>query len=204
MAIAPGTTLADQFIPARISRTSNLVKDGMLVIGGSALLALCSQVIIPLPFTPIPLTLQTFVVLLIGATLGGKRGLLTSLLYLLEGVAGLPVFAAGASGLAHLTGPSAGYLWAMPIVAYVVGILCERGMDRKYSTAVIAMLIGTIIVYICGVSWLSIFTHSSLYVAFLEGMVPFIPGDLIKIIVAVALLPTTWRIVRQIKSTSAN
>ena len=152
MAIASGTTLADYLIPARpTSRRTLLVRDGLFILGFSLFLALCAQLSFPLPFTPIPITLQTLAVLLTGSALGSKRGGLAMILYLVEGAAGLPVFENGTGGLAHLIGVTGGYLWAFPIAAFVVGLLCERGLDRRILTSAFAMLPGTLIIYAVGV-----------------------------------------------------
>ncbi len=200
MAIAPGTTLIDHLVPARSSRSSNLLKDALLVIGSSGLMALSAHVSIPLSFTPVPITLQTLVVLLVAASLGSRRGALAMLLYLAEGAAGLPVFAYG-GGIAYLLiSPTAGYLWSYPVAAFVVGFLCERGLDRSFLTSTLAMLPGSLIIYAIGVPWLAVITHSSLSTALTLGMLPFIPGDLIKLVIAAALLPGTWTIVRSVKS----
>ncbi len=198
MAIASGTTLVDYLIPARrTSRRSLLVRDGLLILGFSLFLALCAQISFHLPFTPVPITLQTLAVLLTGAALGSKRGGLAMIVYLIEGAAGLPVFENGTAGLAHLLGVTGGYLWAFPVAAFVVGLLCERGLDRRILTSAFAMLPGTLIIYAIGVSWLAIVLHISFVAALSFGMVPFIPGDLLKLVIAAALLPLAWAIVRR-------
>jgi biotin transport system substrate-specific component len=199
MVNASGMTLVDYIVPARASRSGNIAKDSLLVLGCSLLLALCAQISFPLPFTPVPITLQTLGVVLIGAALGKKRGTLAVLLYLVEGVVGLPFFAGGSAGIAYLSGVTAGYLWAFPIAAFVTGLLCELGLDRSYLTAGLAMLPGALIIEIIGFCWLSIFLHISLGQAFLLGSLPFLPGDLVKLVIAVALLPSAWRLVRLIK-----
>ena len=141
MAIATGTTLADYIVPARKSQTLNMLRDLLLIIGFSIFTALCAHVSFPLPFTPVPITLQTLAVLLTGAALGSKRGALALLLYLAEGASGLPVFApvagspAGFLALIPPTGFTGGYLWSFPIAAFVVGLLCERGWDRSLLTS---------------------------------------------------------------------
>ncbi len=199
MAIAPGTTIVDYVLPERSSRSVNLLKDGLLVVGSSLLMALFARVSIPLPFTPVPITLQTLGVMLIGAALGSRRGALAMLLYLAEGAAGLPVFAGGAGGFFYLlAAPSAGYLWSYPIAAGVVGLLCERGLDRSFRTSLLAMLPGSLIIYAIGVPWLANIVHIGLDKAFVLGMLPFIPGDILKVLVAAALLPSTWSIVRSV------
>ena len=198
MAIAPGTTIADYLVPARETRGKMLVRDGILVIGASLLFALSARVSIPLGFTPVPITLQTLVVMLVGAALGSRRGALAALLYLAEGATGLPVFASG-GGLLYLLGPTAGYLWSYPFAAFVVGWLCERGLDRSFATSLLAMLPGSILIYLIGVPWLAFVVHLSLSQALVAGLLPFIPGDIIKVIIAAALLPTAWTFVRRIE-----
>jgi biotin transport system substrate-specific component len=166
-------------------------------------MALSARASINLGFTPVPITLQTLVVMLAGATLGSRRGALAMLLYLAEGAAGLPVFAGGLGGLFYLLlAPSAGYLWSYPIAAFVVGFLCERGLDRSFLTSVLAMLPGTAIIYAFGVTWLALVTHMSFVKAIVLGMLPFLPGDITKIIVAALLMPLAWLIVGRIKPDS--
>ena len=205
MAMAPGTTLADHILPARSSRSIHLVRDGVLIVACSLLMAVSAHLSIFLPFTPVPITMQTLVLMLTGAALGSKRGALTMLLYLAEGAAGLPFFAQG-GGMIHLVGPTAGYLWSYPVAAFVVGWLCEKGLDRSFFTSILAMLPSTLIIYAAGVSWLAIVgiptphgLDHSLYTAFLGGMLPFIPGDLIKLAIAAGLLPSAWAIVRRVR-----
>lgn len=200
MAISPSSTLVDYVLPARSSRSANLVRDGLLVLGFSALIAVTSRLEIHLPFTPVPITLQTLFVLLTGAALGSKRGALAMLAYLAEGAIGLPVFAGGAGGFMYLlASPSAGYLWAFPVAAFVVGWLCECRLDRSFWTSVFAMLPGSLIIYAIGVAWLAVIAHMTFYQALVAGMLPFIPGDLFKLVVAALLLPSAWAIVRKVK-----
>jgi biotin transport system substrate-specific component len=163
---------------------------------------LAARASIYLPFTPVPITLQTLVVMLTGATLGSRRGALAMLLYLVEGASGLPVFAGGGGILYLLFAPSAGYLWSYPFAAFAVGYLCERNLDRRFVTSLLAMLPGTCIIYALGVPWLAIVAHLSLSQAFIAGMLPFIPGDLIKVIIAAILMPVAWQIVRRVKPES--
>jgi biotin transport system substrate-specific component len=137
--------------------------------------------------------------MLTAAALGSRRGALAMLLYLAEGASGLPVFAVGGGWAYLIAGPTAGYLWSYPIAAFVVGFLCERGLDRSFLTSIFAMLPGTVIIYALGVSWLAFMLHIGLGKAFVLGMLPFIPGDLIKMVVAALLLPTAWSIVRAVK-----
>jgi len=198
MAISPGSTLVDYLVPSRTSRSLNLLRDALLVVGFSVLIALCARLQVDLPFTPVPITLQTLAVMLAGAALGSRRGALAMLLYLAEGASGLPVFAKG-GGLIYLAGPTAGYLWSYPIAAFVVGLLCEWGLDRSFLTSVLAMLPGSLLIYAVGVPWLAVTIHHNLYQAFLAGMVPFVLGDLIKLVIAAALLPTAWAVIRAVK-----
>ena len=201
MVIAPGTTLVDYLVPARESRSLNLLRNAALIIGFSLFVGLCSHVTIPL--WPVPITLQTLGVLLAGAALGSKRGGLALLLYLAEGSLGLPVFApvAGSPGgffaLLSFTG---GYLWAFPVAAFVVGLLCERGLDRSFLTSALAMLPGSIIIYLLGALQLGLVLHLSVSLTFAYGVTPFLIGDLLKLIVAALLLPATWVLVRKAKS----
>jgi biotin transport system substrate-specific component len=199
MAISPGSTLVDYLIPARASRSSNLIKDGLLIIGFSLFLALCAQVSFYLPFTPVPITLQTLAVLLTGAALGSRRGGLAMLTYLAEGAVGLPVFAGGVGGFIKLFGFTGGYLWAFPIAAFVVGLLCERRLERSFLTSALVMLVGSLIIYAIGVSWLAVTLHVDLLKGIALGMLPFIPGDIVKIVFAALLLPIAWSIVRAVK-----
>jgi biotin transport system substrate-specific component len=203
MAIAPGTTIADYLVPSRQSRSLNLLRDVLLIIAFSLLTALCARVSIPLPFTPVPITLQTLAILLTGAVLGSKRGGLALLLYLAEGAIGLPVFAPVAGspgGFLALLSFTGGYLWSYPIAAFTVGWLCERGLDRSFLTSVLAMLPGSVIIYIFGAVQLAIVLHLSASQAFLLGVAPFLPGDLIKLIIAVLLMPIAWKLVRKGKA----
>jgi biotin transport system substrate-specific component len=200
MAIAPGSTLADYLVPSsRSSRSLNLLKDALLIIGFNVLMILSARASVPLWFTPVPITLQTLALMLTAATLGSRRGALAMLLYLAEGASGLPVFAVGGGWAYLVAGPTAGYLWSYPIAAFVVGWLCERGLDRSFLTAFFAMLPGTIIIYAFGVSWLAFMIHLGFSNAFMAGMWPFIPGDLIKMVFAALLLPVAWSIVRAVK-----
>lgn len=199
MAIAPGTTILDHIVPARKSVIQNIFKDGILVVSSSILMALAAHAQIILPFTPVPITLQTFVLLLVAATLGSKRGALAMILYLVEGASGLPVFATGGGPLYLFVVPSAGYLWSYPVAAFVVGWFSERGFDRSLKTSFIAMLLGTVIIYLFGVTWLAWILHVSIYQAMVLGFFPFIAGDLIKIALATILLPGAWFFVWLIK-----
>lgn len=179
---------------AERSERSRLLTDAALIVTGSLFVALLAQVSIPLPFTPVPITGQTFAVLIVGATLGAKRGAASLALYTVEGVAGLPVFAGGVSGLARLFGPTGGYLLGFIAAAYVVGLLAERGLDRNWRTSLIPFTLGTLVIYAVGVTWLAAFIGFDK--ALVGGLYPFIIGDLIKLVLAAIALPSAWALVK--------
>ncbi|HUQ17788.1 MAG TPA: biotin transporter BioY [Candidatus Saccharimonadales bacterium] len=172
----------------------SLLWQAVLVVAGSALIALGAQIAVPLPFSPVPVTGQTFAVLIVATSLG-RLGVASVLLYILEGAIGLPVFAGGAFGIARLVGPTGGYLVGFVVAALVLAWYVDRGLDRRVGTAIVAMLSAEAAIYACGVVWLSRFplTVSPLQ----AGLYPFIPGDLLKLAAAGLLLPTAWRIVRR-------
>ena len=172
-------------------RTAAWGRDAFLALAFSLLTALSAQAVIPLPFTPVPITGQTFAVLLTGALLGPRLGAMTLALYLLEGGMGLPVFAHGAAGAARLLGPTGGYLLSYPFAAALIGGLAERGWDRRPATMLAAMLLGSLIVFTMGAGWLAHFvgpTH-----AFTGGVLPFLPGDMVKALLAAGLVPLGWK-----------
>ncbi|MDQ3737124.1 MAG: biotin transporter BioY [Actinomycetota bacterium] len=187
----PHTTLADVLSPRQ---QRSWLLDVVLVVLFSAFVALTAQVEIPL--WPVPLTLQTLGVLFTGAVLGSRRGALALLLYLTEGALGLPVFAGGASGVGYMLGPTGGYLVGFVVAAGVVGWLAQRGWDRRLVWAAVAMVIGNVIIYVCGVAWLAVFL-GDLWGALVKGMLLFVVGDLIKIAVAALTLPGGWKLARR-------
>jgi len=165
----------------------------------TALTAAAAQVSFPLPFTPVPFTLQPMIVLLGGAALGARLGASSQVLYLVLGIAGLPVFAASPTlpaGIARLAGPTGGYLMSYPVAALVAGCLAERGFDRRYSTAVVAMAAGLAIVFTSGILWLGIVVQPSIGIggALAAGLFPFIVADALKLAAAAAALPAFWRL----------
>ncbi len=180
-------TLADVAIP-RAGALHNVA----LIVGASVVTGLAAQIAIPLPWTPVPITGQTFAVLLTGAVLGTRRAMLAQALYLLEGAIGLPVFAGGAAGVLKLMGPSGGYLMAFPFAAAVTGALCERGWDRRFLTMFAALLLGSSVIFAAGLAQLSRFVPGSTLLA--QGLLPFLPGDLIKSALAALAFPAAWRI----------
>lgn len=179
---------------ATVPRTG-IVTDVGLVTLGAALIAGSAQISIALPFTPVPITGQTFAVLLVGASLGTARGGASGVLYVLLGIAGAPVYAHGAEGWAVITGASGGYLISYPFAAALTGRLAERRWDRRFSSAIGAMLSGSILIYLFGLPWLAVVLGTGLEKTLELGLYPFVPGDTFKLYLAAALLPAAWRIV---------
>ena len=188
------TTLAPTLLTRYLPRVDYRVRDILLVVAGSLFVAGMAQVRIPLPFTPVPLTGQTFAVLLVGAVLGSRRGAASLLLYLLQGVLGLPFFAGGASGLAILLGPTGGYLLGFIAAAYLIGLLAARGLDRRIPSALVAFLVGEVVIYLFGVSWLSFYL--GIQRALVAGFLPFLIGDAIKLAAAALALPAAWKLIK--------
>lgn len=170
-------------------KPTGLGREVTLIVGGSLLVALLAQ--IELPMWPVPVTGQTFGVLLLGLLLGRRAGL-SLMAYVAEGAMGLPFFAGGGAGITHLTGPTGGYLAGFVAAAFVVGWLAEKGWDRRMGTAVLALLMGNLLIYLFGIPWLAQFTGWQKVWSL--GLVPFIPGDLLKVILAAAVLPWGWRL----------
>jgi biotin transport system substrate-specific component len=174
-----------------------LVRDTALVLGGAAFIGLLAQFAIPLGFTPVPLTLGTFAVLLTGAALGPVRGLLSTGVYLLAGMAGVPWFAGHASGYGFA---SFGYLIGFVLAAGLVGWLARRGADRTPVRTALTMVLGNVVIYAVGVSYLMASTGMDLRTGLDKGMVPFLVGDGLKILAAAGLLPGAWALVRRVES----
>lgn len=173
----------------------DLVRDVILICLFSGFIALSSRIVIPLPLTPVPLTGQSFAVLLTGALLGSRLGPVAVLLYLVEGAAGLPVFFGGSSGPGHLAGPTGGYLVGFALAAWVVGGLAERGYDRRYASSLLMMAGAQLVIYLCGLVWLSRFVLPEQVLRL--GLFPFLVGDALKLGLASACLPWAWRVVRR-------
>jgi biotin transporter BioY len=173
----------------------DVVRQVGLVIGFSLLTALAAQVVIPIG--PIPITGQTFAVLLAGALLGSRLGALAMIAYLIEGAGGLPFFSAGHGGLFYLMGPTGGYLIAFPAAAYVTGAFAEHGWDRRFLTAAAAMAIGSAIIMLSGWAWFSVLMRTSPMLTIYATAIKFIPGDIVKISLAAAVLPSGWKLLRR-------
>lgn len=217
-------TLADAVIPGagllRQASVTGALREALLIVGFSVFTALCAQ--IALWIGPVPITGQTLAVLLAGAALGAKRGALSQLAYLGEGLLGLPVFAGGLAGPAVLMGPRGGYLLGFVAAAFAVGWLAQRGWDRHPHTTAAAMLAGNVAIYLLGLPWLALALPSiesvdklplvygllnfswlasilplGLARTLVVGLLPFVVGDLVKLAIAAAVLPSAWALVRR-------
>lgn len=209
--LSRSNTLAQQVVARRAPQTQPLVRDALLVVCGTILMALCAQISVYLPWNPIvPITMQTFGVLLIGALYGPRLGAAALAVYLLQGMAGLPVFAGGRSawsassvpGLPVMFGPTAGYLFSYPFAAAVVGVLAARGWDRSVRTAIPAMLLGNVVILAAGFCWLFVATmllrgSADAGALFNLAVVPFLSGDALKIIIAALALPGGWALLKR-------
>ena len=181
-------TLADVAWPR-----AGVLRNTLLVVLASLLTAAAGQIAIPVPWSPVPITAQTFAVLLSGAVLGPRRAFVAQALYLIEGTCGLRFFAGGAAGAAVFAGPTAGYLAAFPFAAALTGWLCARGWDRRFGTMLLAMLIGSSVIFALGLAVLSRFLPSDQLLN--AGLLPFLPGDLVKAATAALVFPAAWRAV---------
>lgn len=178
-------------------KTSTLARNAILMVLGTLLLWASAKV--QIPFYPVPMTMQTFAVLVLGMVYGWRLGAATLALYLAEGALGLPVFAGTPEkgiGLAYVLGPTGGYLLGFLLAATVCGWLAERGWDRRVLTTIAAMLIGYVLIYVPGLLWLGALLGWDKPI--LEwGLTPFLLGDLTKLVLAAALLPAIWKLVRR-------
>jgi len=193
----PNTTFADALWPA--ASQSTLVRNTVLALAGSALITICAK--IQVPMWPVPMTMQVFAVLLVGLAFGARLGFATVVLYLMQGAAGLPVFAAG-GGLPYLTGPTGGFLIGFALAAFAAGWLADRGWGRPALRIFLAALVGIGLIYAVGVPWLANFYATAkdqpldlaLVNAFTNGAMPFLAGDAIKAVLAAAVLPAAWKL----------
>jgi biotin transport system substrate-specific component len=189
----PAATLRLAVLPR-----AGLLTDAILIAGGAGLIAASAQVSFKLPFTPVPITGQTFSVLLVGASLGTARGGASALLYVLAGLL-FPVYANGGEGWDVITSASGGYLVSYPFVAALTGRLAERSWDRKFSSAIGAMLTGNVLIYLFGLPWLAVVLHTNLEKTLEDGLYPFVPGDTFKLYLAALALPGAWKLVERVK-----
>jgi biotin transport system substrate-specific component len=185
----PDTLIAAALAPLDWTRAVSLV------VAFSLLTALSAQIVIPIG--PIPITGQTFAVLLTGALLGSRLGAMALIVYLIEGASGLPFFRSGASGIAHLLGPTGGYLVAFPAAAFITGAFSEHGWDKRFLTAAASMAIGSAVIMLSGCVWFALLTNTPPSTAFQLAVVKFIPGDIVKILLAAAVLPSGWALLRR-------
>ena len=181
--------LINQIFPT--SGISSFIKSILLILFGSFLLAVSSKV--QVPFWPVPMTMQTFVVFLIGMSYGWRLSFFTLLAYIIEGALGLPVFATGA-GLTYLVGPTAGYIYGMLLASIVIGFLSEKNFSKTYFMSLVSLLIGSVIIFTLGVGYLGSIIGYDKAINF--GLLPFIPSELFKIALAVALIPSLSKFIK--------
>jgi len=187
--VAPDTLIGAALAPLDWTRSVSLA------VVFSLLTALAAQIVIPIG--PVPITGQTFAVLLTGALLGSRLGAMAMIVYLAEGAVGLPFFYGGHGGIGHLLGQTGGYLVAFPAAAFIAGAFAENGWDKRFLTAVAAMAIGSIVILLTGWAWFSALTNTPLPVAFKLSVAPHLVGDVIKILLAAAVLPTGWALLKR-------
>jgi biotin transport system substrate-specific component len=191
-----GITIADFLVPIRVGeRMGSRLRHVALIAVGALLIFASAKVSIPLPNNPVPITGQTFGVLLVGGALGFRRGLMSIGLYILIGLVGLPFFAEGKGGVSVILGATGGYLVGFLVAGSVVGRLAELGWDRRIVGALGAMAIGNVIIYLVGVPWLMAVAHYDLATGIAKGLAPFLLGDAIKLILAAAAFPAAWWLV---------
>jgi biotin transport system substrate-specific component len=195
--VSHASTILDQISMRAASANVWAGVQVLSVLFVAVLTAAAAQLSFPLPFTPVPFTIQPMIVLIGAAALGARLGALSQVLYLTLGVVGLPVFAFSPElpqGFARLLGPTGGYLMAYPLAAFATGLLAERGFDRRYLTSIAAMAVGLSIIFVGGVVWIARF--SGVDVALATGLYPFVIVDVIKIVAAGLVLPTVWKFLR--------
>lgn len=175
-------------------RPATIWRELPLLIGFNLVLIACSYISINLPFSPVPITGQTFGVMIVAMALGRIRGVAIVTAYLLEGIAGIPVFAGGTAGFDKILGPTGGYLIGFLGAAYITGLLADLNWDKSYFKSIAAMIIGTATIFFFGLAWLATFVPFK--IIFSMGLYPFIPGALFKITLAAIILPSIWKFVR--------
>lgn len=186
--------------PVLADRAPHLVaREALLIAGAVLLVAASAQIVVPLPFTPVPVTGSTFGVLLAAAALGPTRGVAAMTLYLILGIAGVPLFLGANAGLPYALGATGGYLIGFIVAAWVVGQLARRGLDRRPEGTAAAFVLGSLVVYAFGVPWLAFVLGVSLSEAVALGALPFLIGDALKAALAAAVLPLAWSVVGETK-----
>jgi biotin transport system substrate-specific component len=195
--VSHASTILDQVSMRAASANAWTGVQMLSVLFVTVLTAAAAQLSFPLPFTPVPFTIQPMIVLIGAAALGSRLGALAQIFYLMLGVAGLPVFAFSPElpqGIARLLGPTGGYLMAYPIAALLTGLLAERGLDRRYLTSILAMGVGLSMIFAGGVLWIA--RATGLETALATGLYPFIVVDIVKVVAAGLVLPTAWKFLR--------
>jgi biotin transport system substrate-specific component len=180
----------------RVLADLTTVRDATLILAAALITAACAQISIRLTGSPVPITGQTFAVLLTGAALGANRGATAQLLYIALGLVGLPFYADGASGAHVVWGATGGYLVAFPLSAWICGKAAEMRYDRHPLKALPVFALGSLVVFAVGVPWLAVSADVSLATAVDLGFTPFIPGGIVKAALAAGLLPSAWTLVR--------
>ncbi len=202
LTIAPQRVLADLIVQPT-TRVRAIVRDALLVVGFALLTAAAAQFEIQLGFTPVPLTGQTFAVLLSGAVLGMRRGALSQSVYWMAGLTGLPFYSGGAGGWKSGTGATLGYLVGFIIAAGAIGYLAEKKQDRNFATSLPAMLLGSTLIYTCGAAWLTTYLNIGFATgetnAISLGVAPFLVGDVIKALLAAACTTGVWAAINKRK-----
>ena len=169
-------------ISKQLIKSNSLTVNLIIAFSGSLLLALLARLTVPIPFSPVPITGQTFGILFLGSVLGSRLGTLSVIMYIFEGLIGLPVFAGGTMGFLYLLGPTGGYLIGFIPAVYLVGYLSERGWTNSFTSSFLTMIIGTLIIFIFGIGWLAV--TAGFVTALSIGLYPYIPGAVVKIILA--------------------
>jgi biotin transport system substrate-specific component len=191
-----GVTIADFLVPIRLGeRLGSRARHVALIVLGALLIYLTARVAIPVPGSPVPVTGQTFGVLLVGGALGFRRGLASIAVYVLIGLIGLPFFAEGKSGIATILGATGGYLLGFILAGAVVGRLAELGWDRRLIGAIGAMVVGNVLIYLIGLPWLAAVAHYDLPTTIAKGLTPYLVGDVLKLLLAAAAFPIAWWVV---------
>jgi biotin transport system substrate-specific component len=191
-----GITIADFLVPIRVGeRMGTRLRHIALIAIGALFIFLTAKIAIPVPGSPVPITGQTFGVLLVGGALGFRRGAASIAVYILIGLVGLPFFAEGKGGVSVILGATGGYLVGFLVAGSVVGRLAELGWDRRIVGALGAMAIGNVVIYLIGVPWLMAVAHLDLPTGIAKGLTPFLIGDAIKLILAAAAFPLAWWVV---------
>ncbi len=202
LTIAPQRVLADLIVQPT-TRVRAIVRDVLLVVGFALLTAAAAQIEIQLGFTPVPLTGQTFAVLLSGAVLGMRRGALSQLVYWMAGLTGLPFYSGGAGGWKSGTGATLGYLVGFIVAAGAIGYLAEKKQDRNFATSLPAMLLGSTLIYTCGAAWLTTYLNIGFATGETNsislGVAPFLVGDVIKALLAAACTTGVWAAINKRK-----